>query len=76
MILWQSNIHDGDGDGIFAQRYDASGSKLGREFQVNTNTTGNQQFPVVTDLKDGNFVISWQSGTRIYGQRTMASRYL
>ena len=29
IVTWQSNGQDGDGDGIFAQRYDMDGNPLG-----------------------------------------------
>jgi hypothetical protein len=47
--------------------------KQGSEFQVNTYTTNNQQFPSVATLDNGNFVVIWKSISQngndgIYGQ--------
>ena len=42
------NGHDGSGDGIFGQRFDASGNRLGNEFLVNSYTTGDQSVPSVS----------------------------
>jgi hypothetical protein len=60
VITWNSyNGQDGDQLGVFAQRYDSTGSPIGTEFQVNTFTTGNQAVPVIAMDSDGDFVISW-----------------
>ena len=49
------------GYGIYGQRYDASGTTSGAEFQVNTYTSSNQSFPSVSALSDGGFVVTWRS---------------
>ena len=41
----RSWLQDADGDGIYAQRYNADGSLAGSEFQVSTYTTGAQEHP-------------------------------
>ena len=68
--VWVSTNQDnsGDGDtGVFAQRYDATGSPVGAEFQVNTTVNASQFEPEVTGLTDGGFVIVWRddNGTTI-----------
>ncbi len=75
-IAWQSNGQDGDGNGVYAQRYNADGTSDGDEFQVNTYTTSSQFTPAVAVGGDGNFVITWESffqeggsNTGIYAQR-------
>jgi hypothetical protein len=37
VVVWESR---GEDDGIFAQRYDASGARVGSEIQVNSDTAG------------------------------------
>ena len=79
VVAWESsaelsNGQDGDWSGIFAQRYDHTGTPLGVEFQVNTVTTGGQEHPAVAMDSDGNFVIVWESlddetSLGIFGQR-------
>lgn len=79
VIVWESygdasTGQDGDWSGIFAQRYDHSGSPLGVEFQVNTVTTSGQVDPDVAMDSDGNFVAVWESlddetSAGIFGQR-------
>lgn len=61
VIAWMSILQDGDSSGIFGQRYDASGSAVGTEFQINTFTTGSQSFPRISGLADGGFTVVWES---------------
>lgn len=61
VVLWQSEGQDGDGDGIFGQRYDADGVAIDGEFQVNTTTAGAQITPQVSALQDGGFIVTWAS---------------
>jgi hypothetical protein len=63
VVVWDSsyNSQDGDGVGIFGQRYDSNGTPVGSEFQVNTYTTDDQgqgALSIATDAA-GNFVVVW-----------------
>jgi VCBS repeat-containing protein len=66
---------DGFGWGVYAQRYDAGGARVGDETQVNTSTADFEQNPSVAALPRGGFVVSWMavgqdgSGSGVY-QRT------
>ena len=79
VITWQSNIQDGSGSGIYAQRYNASGVAQGSEFQANTYTTFAQTQPTIAIDNDGDFVIAWSSygqdgsGYGVYAQRYNAA---
>src|SRR4051794_35540633 len=42
VAVWASNLQDGSGYGVYAQRYNASGAAQDPEFRVNTFTPGNQ----------------------------------
>jgi methionine-rich copper-binding protein CopC len=64
VVVWQSNGQDGPSDGVYGQRFDSNGNKVGSEFQVNTWTTSTQWLPSITSLSNGGFVVVWQS----YGQ--------
>jgi hypothetical protein len=64
VVVWQSNLQDGSGYGVFAQRYDSAGAPRGAEFQVNTFTTGIQYRPAVASDTKGNFVVAWQSANQ------------
>lgn len=61
VVVWQSDGQDGDGWGIYGQRYDAQGGLEGGEFLVPTVVAGNQMKPAVTMVDDGRFVVAWQS---------------
>jgi hypothetical protein len=61
VVTWRSYDHqDGDYAGIFGRRFDPAGNSTG-EFQVNTYTTGWQEWSSVSMDAAGNFVIAWQS---------------
>lgn len=60
VVAWQSKDQDGDGYGIYAQRYTAAGEPVGTAFKVNTSTIGNQVTPAVAMAEDGRFVVVWQ----------------
>ncbi|MCE9604990.1 MAG: DUF4347 domain-containing protein, partial [Planctomycetia bacterium] len=61
VIAWASNLQDGGGFGIFAQRFNSAGIAQGSEFQVNVATTGDQSAPRVAMAANGAFVVSWTS---------------
>lgn len=61
VIVWESNGQDGSGYGVHGQRFATDGSVLGSEFQVNDYTIGDQNRVTVSTLKNGGFVVAWQS---------------
>ena len=75
VVVWQSFGQDGDGPGVFGQRYDSAGGARGREFLVNSYTTSGQYLPSVALAESGSFVVVWSSryqdsgGQGIFGQR-------
>ena len=76
---WMSNWQDGSNYGIYAQRFNATGAKLGAEIRVNTTTSGDQQMPQISTRADGSFVVTWSSqaqdgsGWGVYAQQFDAS---
>lgn len=60
-VAWQSNGQDGDGDGIYLQRFDAAGMLFGPELRVNTWTTGSQAAPALAADSSGDLVVAWSS---------------
>lgn len=67
---------DGDSAGVFGQRFDAAGVRLGAEFQVNEYTTGGQGTVAMASDPVGNFVVVWLSssqpgsgGVDLFGRR-------
>lgn len=75
VVVWESYGTDGDGFGIYAQRFNHLGVAIGTEFLVNTTTASNQSFPDVAMDGNGNFIVVWQSdnqdgdGLGIYAAR-------
>jgi len=73
VVIWESYLQDGWNEGVFGQRFDSAGSRLGGEFQVNTYTTLRQTYPAVAKDDLGGFVVVWssQAGVEhgVFGQR-------
>ena len=72
VVVWQ----DTSNNGIFARRFDASGTPLGNgEFRVNAYTSGGHLQPSVTAVADGRIVVVWNaslqdgSGWGVFGRR-------
>ncbi len=79
VVAWWSDGQDGDGSGIFAQRYNSEGVAEGSEFQVNAFTAGSQDDPQISMDAAGGFVVVWRSpdqdgsGNGVVAQRFTAS---
>jgi len=73
VVTWSSS--DGSSNGIYARRYDATGTALSGEFLVNTTTASEQTGSDVAMTSEDDFAIVWQSnnqdgsGYGIFGQR-------
>ena len=61
VVVWSSAGQDGSIDGVFGQRFDASGVPQGGEFQVNSHTPYSQRLGDVASDARGNFVVVWTS---------------
>ncbi len=61
VVAWNSWYQDGSSSGVYAQRFDAAGNKVGAEFRANTTTDSYQGMPSVAPLSDGGFVVTWQT---------------
>jgi VCBS repeat-containing protein len=61
VITWDSFNQDGSGYGVFGQRYNAAGSPVGSEFQVNDYTIGSQSNSDLAARDDGTLVATWMS---------------
>lgn len=78
-VVWQSQnvtgaAPDGDGIGVFSQRFTGSAAPIGSEFQVNTATVGDQGYPSLCVTTAGEMVVAWESrGGEIDG--IFAQRY-
>ncbi|WP_424965863.1 Ig-like domain-containing protein [Dinoroseobacter sp. S375] len=78
VVVWESINQDQPGffnNGVFGQRYDASGTQVGSEFQVNTTVAAQQFDASVAAFADGGFIVVWNadagdgSGDAIISQR-------
>ena len=77
VVTWHGN-GVGDDSGIFLQRFNSSGTKVGGETRINTTTAGNQEFSSIAALADGGYLITWESydannNPEIFSQRFDAS---
>lgn len=68
LVFWVSALQDGDFGGIFGQRLDADGTKLGSEFQVNAVATGDQRKPRAAADPFGNFVVAWEKSDDVFAR--------
>ncbi|MEZ5428821.1 MAG: hypothetical protein R2747_21430 [Pyrinomonadaceae bacterium] len=75
VVVWESQNQDGSGTGVYGQRFNAAGVKLGGEFQINTFTFNNQKNPYISKDGAGNFFVIWTSsgqdgsGDGVFGKR-------
>ena len=68
VVVWRDEAagRDGSGWGVFGQRFDAAGNRLGGDFVVNTFTTEDQFSPsIAMTPSGGGFVVAF--GTRYVG---------
>src|SRR6185295_9897914 len=79
VVVWEGRNQDGTFASIFGQRFAASGTRVGSEFEINSYTTDSQRFPSVASDANGNFVVVWMSdgedgsGYGVFGRRFAAS---
>ncbi|MCP4047797.1 MAG: hypothetical protein GY732_17625, partial [Gammaproteobacteria bacterium] len=85
VVVWASDgkdsnpdVGDGDGSGIFGQRYNVAGVPQGGEFLVNSYISDYQGRPSVAMDADGDFVVVWHGSGKednygVYGQRFNAA---
>jgi len=69
-VVWQGGtfVHgasdwpggDGDGLGVFIQRFDRNGNRLGRAIRASRSADGSQAFPNVAMDASGAFVVVWE----------------
>ncbi len=60
VAVWTSDGQDGSGLGVYGQRFDAAGGKIGAEFLVTDEVTDDESDPSVSAFSDGGFVVAWQ----------------
>jgi len=60
VVAW-SGVGEGDGSGVFLRRFDATGTALGAEVLVNTETVNRQEAVSLAFNTDGELIVAWQS---------------
>ncbi|MBL96165.1 MAG: hypothetical protein CMF70_12780, partial [Magnetovibrio sp.] len=61
VVTWSSRYQDYSSTyGVYGQRYEADGTPVGDEFQINTHTSSDQQDPSAAALSNGGFVVTWK----------------
>jgi hypothetical protein len=73
VIVWSGD--DGNGTGVLARRYDATGTPLAPAFVVNDSTAGSQSSPDVAVAADGSFVVAWLHRPNSFTVTHRAKRY-
>ncbi|MBK8160965.1 MAG: cadherin domain-containing protein [Rhodospirillaceae bacterium] len=72
VTVWNSYGQDLPNDwGVYGQRFDSTGQKVGGEFLISTTIASNQYHVQTAGLTDGGFAVVWYSttGSGVYGQR-------
>lgn len=61
VVTWMSSGQDGDSFGVYQQAYNANGTTRGSETLVNTETDNSQDYPQITAVAAGGWVVTWTS---------------
>ncbi len=72
VVTWsdEGSPSDGSSSSIKAQVYDASGTKIGGEYLINSQPSSNQLYPTVAALANGGFVVTWQDFSHALGDNS------
>jgi Bacterial Ig domain/Putative Ig domain len=77
VVVWSSLNQDGSGQGVYFQRFHATGTAITGELRANETPTNDQQWAHVASAPDGSFVVTWtsnQSGNEdVYFRRFAAN---
>lgn len=74
IVFWSNNSYDGKNRGIYGQRFNAKGERLGKEFQLNGLTSTKPIDLAIDSDVEGNFTVLWSTtkedgNTGIYGRQ-------
>jgi hypothetical protein len=61
VVAWESFGQDGSMDGVFGQRFGATGARRGAEFRLNSYTTAAQRHVALASDRAGNLAAAWTS---------------
>ncbi len=65
VVVWESNLHDGDGRGVAARFYTNEGHTPSEIMVLSQSTAGNQVKPIVVGLPDNRFMMAWVQGVNL-----------
>ncbi len=75
VIVWCSWEQDGDDGGIYLQRFDKEGGKVGEELKVNHQTIYYQWLPGIVNLDGKNFAVIWSSWKQDGSREGVVARF-
>lgn len=75
VVVWSSDSQDGSGWGVYAQKFNSSGTALSGEILVSQTTTNDQMGARVGAADDGSFVVTWSWDAAGDPQAVMARRF-
>ncbi len=67
VVSWTEYGFDGSYNGVRAQLFNATGAKVGTQFQVNTQAVGFQEASTITGQANGGFVAAWYDSYGVGG---------
>lgn len=76
VTVWTSNRTDGSAAGVYFQRFDAQGGKVGPQKRVSTYTEGSQWFASIERLTDGRLIAAWRDDHQNAGVPTLYGQLL
>ena len=62
--VWQSFMQDSNDEGVFLQRFDSYGRKVGSEIRINDRIHGSQSMPDIAMNEQGLSVVTWVSAEK------------
>ncbi len=74
IVTWSSNNQDGNGWGVYGQRYDAAGNAVGGEFQISATATSDQMYSSVAINDSGDVAVTWSSRNQSNGSWDVYAR--
>ncbi len=67
ILTWRENTGIVNGNDIFVQKFNAKGKPVSGSKMANTDVLGEDSDPVVTELSNGKFVVTWWGGFNVDG---------
>src|SRR5262249_8734877 len=75
VAIYSTFGEDGEGWGVYGQRFDGYGNPVGGEVRVNDTTFGDQEYASVAMDSAGDFVVSWSSNAGGLGWYVLTKVY-